>query len=440
MVELDTDNEQYGLWNLYGLKGNPFSPDPLPAFGGELTVESFYGRDSEIKKVLGIITNNSQSRILVNGNIGIGKTTFVNYVRALSFNKKYFTTISEVGIQHSWSAEDFMLVTLSAVFTSITRIKGVKEKFDKKFLEKMEVYFGINRGYTSGVSGGAATFSLGVDTGASFGVPKFNSFVLKELLIEVVENLKNAGYKGLIIHYNNLELLNENEDKNILTLFNGIRDFLQIPGVHFIFVGDMTVPDILQKVPRVDDIFYGPPIHMEPFSLEEIRSILDKRVESLRISKEITVERPYTDETIAILYELFSGNVRAIFKSLTTALTALANDNKPVKLFPRNMAITLRKIATERYVSKLNQTEIKVLQQILIKKETTNKLISESLKLKPQNVSNCISNLRHYNCIRLSRSEGRARYYVPSPEIRWLLFNISKDGQTMLSEHQGFIG
>ncbi|PIN82630.1 hypothetical protein COV61_05430 [Candidatus Micrarchaeota archaeon CG11_big_fil_rev_8_21_14_0_20_47_5] len=370
----------------------------------------------------------------MNGNIGVGKTTFVNYVRALAFEKNHFTTIAEIGIQHDWNSEDFMQVTLSAVYTSINRIKGIRNKFDKEFLEKLDVYFGTYRGSSQGISGGVATISVGGEKGISYGAPAFNSFVMKDTLKEIVENLKKIGYVGMTIHYNNLELLNDKDEKNIIKLFNGIRDFLQTEGVHFIFVGDMTVSDMLQKVPRVDDIFYGPPVHMESFSFQDICSILDKRIKELSIGGKMTSEKPYSDEAIETLYKLYSGNVRAILKSLTTAITALSVENKPIKLTPVPMGRALRRIAEERYVSKLNQTEIKVLRQIIIKKETTNKLISEALRMKPQNISNAITTLRQYNCIRLSRVEGRARYYVPSPEIRWLFFDVSTDGQKLLRE------
>jgi len=427
------ENEIYSLWSMYGLRGNPFSPDPLQTFGGELPMTTFFGREKESKEINNIIFNNSQSRILVNGNVGIGKTTFVNNVRSKAFENGYFTTISEIGVQHDWTAEDFMRITLSAIYTSINRIKGVREKLGKDFIEKLDILFGTYRGSSHGATGGIATFSLGGEHGISYDAPAFNSFVMKDLLHEIVDNLKKVGYKGLIIHYNNLELLNEDE-KNVVKLFNGIRDFLQIDGAHFIFVGDMTISDVLQKVPRVDDIFYGPPIHLDSFTLEEVCKVLDKRVKELAIGGKVISERPYTDEAIEMLYRLYSGNIRAIFRSITTAITALAIDSKPQILQSLSMARILRKIAEERYIAKLNQTEIKILKQIIAQKETTNKFISEALKLKPQNISNAISVLRQYNCIRLSRVEGRARYYVPSPEIRWLFFNISTDGQTSIQD------
>lgn len=427
-------DDEYSIWSYFGLASNPFSPDPLPAFGGELSIDSFYGRESELKQINMIINNNPQSRILVNGNIGLGKTTFVNFVRAKAFQRGYFTTLAEIGIQYDWDAEAFMGVTLSAIYTSITRIKGIREKFDSNFLKKLDIYFGSYRGSSVGGNIGTAVVSIGGSKGDSYSVPALNSFVMKDLLVEIVENLKKAGYKGLIIHYNNLELLHGVGDRNIVKLFNGIRDFLQVDGVHFIFVGDSTVPEILQKVPRVDEIFHGPPILISPFGLEDITKILDKRVDQLKIGSLFSYEKPYSPDAIQILYELFNGNIRAIFKSLTTAMIAVSTSGKLAVLHQPNLAKTLRKIAEERYLNNLNSTDQRILAQILNKKETTNKLIAETLKLKPQNVSASITKLRENNAIRLSRVEGRARYYVPSPEIKWLLFKVTTDNQAMLTD------
>ena len=423
----NTINEQLSVWSAYGLKSNPFSTEALPAFGGDITIANFFGRDKESNEVQNIIYNNSQSRILITGDIGIGKTTFVNHIRAVAFEKSYFTIIAEIGIDHSWEAEDFMRITLSSIYTSINRIKGIKQKFDKEFIERLGVLFGMNRGHSVGLSGSISLpiggVNIGGDKSRDYGMPHLDSFIMRDLLREIVENLTKVGYKGLVIHYNNLEFLNERENKNLIKLFNGIRDFLQIEKTHFIFVGDYAVSDILQRVPRVDGIFF-PPIHLKPFNLEEVCSLIDKRVELLQISKEINILKPYSKESIDTLYKLFSGNIRAIFKSLATAIIALSTNNRPIVLYPNNMGLALKEFAEDKYVSKLNQSEINVLIQIMKKGETTNKLISESLKQLPQNVSNAITELRKYGCIRLSRIEGRARYYVPAPEMRWLFFNV----------------
>ena len=63
MPEMNGTDEQYGLWSAYGLRGNPFSPDALPAFGGEMDIAgSFYGRQKETEQLNSIIYNINQKR------------------------------------------------------------------------------------------------------------------------------------------------------------------------------------------------------------------------------------------------------------------------------------------------------------------------------------------------------------------------------------------
>ena len=108
------------IWELYGLKTNTFFTDPLLMFGGDIDLKfGFIGREEEIKRLRSIIYGNNGSRILVSGDVGIGKTTFVNYVRAIASQDRYFTTLKEIGVQPEWNGMDFILNTLSAIYYTL---------------------------------------------------------------------------------------------------------------------------------------------------------------------------------------------------------------------------------------------------------------------------------------------------------------------------------
>ena len=92
------------------------------------------------------------------------------------------------------------------------------------------------------------------------------------------------------------------------------------------------------------------------------------------------------------------------------------------------MRAVLHKISNGRFLSGFTKEEgntIRILKQILEKRETTNKLLSGHFKMLPQNVSASLAMLRDIGAIKLSREEGRARYYVPSQEALWLLLEPS---------------
>lgn len=145
-------SENYNIWNLYGLKGNPFSTDPLSMYAGELPIEqSFLGRTEEVGKLKKIIYSNKTSRILVYGDIGIGKTSFVNYVKYEAVKDGYFTPLGELSLEYNWSPEDFMFNTISMVWSVIERNRELKARVDAELTRKLNVIFGIDRGAPLGV-------------------------------------------------------------------------------------------------------------------------------------------------------------------------------------------------------------------------------------------------------------------------------------------------
>lgn len=410
------------IWEMYGLYSNPFTSEPLTLFSRDIPIDMFVGREKELSIVKKIISSHSSSRILLVGNIGIGKTTFANYVRYSKLEKGFFTPFAEIGVMSHWSPEDLMITTLSAIYNTLNRMVEKKAKMDKELMKRLETMFGICRSRDMGGSISVLGSGVGINYGGSVGSPIVNSYMLIELMKEVVEELKKAGFQKVIIQYNNLELIPEMGDKRLKILFNGIREFIETPDTHFIFIGDKTIPQFFSQIPRVEQVFQSP-IILEPFTLEEIMAIIKKRIEVLTIKREgveIKPLNPATSDAVSVLYDLYKGNVRDIMKSISTVVMEISK-TQPIQINGHTIKRTLHGMAKERYLSQLNNTDLKILDIILRKGETTNKLISEKLKMQPQNVSNSLTNLKDALCIRLSRVEGRSRYYVPTPEASWLL-------------------
>lgn len=410
-------------WNMYGLKDNPFTTDPLTQYGEELPIsKSFVGREKEREKIKRIIHSNKSSRLLVYGDIGVGKTSLVNYVKfEAAKDSQYLTLLSELGIQYDWTPEDFMAATVRHVYATINQTEGIRKRFNGSLLNKLAVIFGGDRGYNAEL--GASIHGMGgsIKYGKSFTAPRLDGNSLKLLFQEILSELMKIGYKGTIIHYNNLELVQDKGENQLKRIMNGVRDFLQVKGAHFVFVSDKTLYEMFQQLRRVEDIFQVP-IIVEPFELKEIENIIGTRFALLKIEGVNPVE-PFDAESLKILFGLYQGNLRGILRSLDATITDVVT-SRPVRLNSDILRRTLFKIARNRYISKFSKKDgnaIKILRRILEKRETTNKAISEHFKMKPQNVSSALTELREVGAIKLSREEGRSRYYVPSQEALWLL-------------------
>ena len=111
------------IWELYGVKENPFSTSPILVIGGSIPISSFVGRAEHIKRLSRIIASKGGSRTFVYGDIGIGKTSFVNVVRSSAHEKGFFTHFKEITTQDKWSADDFILNTLSAIYSTLKLLK-----------------------------------------------------------------------------------------------------------------------------------------------------------------------------------------------------------------------------------------------------------------------------------------------------------------------------
>jgi DNA-binding transcriptional ArsR family regulator len=422
---------------MYGLKDNPFSTDPLTLYGTELPIkDTFVGRQKEIQRIKRDIYSNKSSRILVYGDVGVGKTSFVNYVKYAAVSDGYFTPFGEMGIQYDWSPEEFMFNTISTVYTTIERTDGIKKKFSPSLFSKLSVIFGTDRGYSSGGGMSAFGFGANAETGKAYGVPRLNAATLKLMFQDVLDELLRCGYKGVIIHYNNLELIQDKGENQLRRILNGIRDFLQVSGAHFVFVSDTKLYELFAQLPRVEDIFKVP-VLISPFDMGQVKEIINRRISLLKIDK-VTPILPYDDESLSILFKLYRGNLRGILRSLDCAVSEIVAST-PLRISPDRLKDALSKSARRRYLShfpKENSNTIKILMCILEKRETTPKILAEHFKMLPQNVSACLSELREVGAIRISREEGRSRYYVPSQEAFWLLFEPAEglDGQQHISD------
>ena len=60
------------IWEVYGLRDNPFSTSPLLVKGGSLPIDCFVGRKERIKRLSRIIASKGGSRILIYGDVGVG--------------------------------------------------------------------------------------------------------------------------------------------------------------------------------------------------------------------------------------------------------------------------------------------------------------------------------------------------------------------------------
>ncbi len=409
---MQTNDSLKDIWELYGVKENPFSTSPILVIGGSIPIDSFVGRNEQIKRLSRIIASRGGSRTFIYGDIGIGKTSFVNVVRNSAFENGFFTHFKEITTQNKWEADELILNTLSAIYSTL---KLLKEKpISDELYKKLESLFEIGRtSINAGISIGGLGGSYSSDQKAT---EKLTSFSLQDFFNEIIHDINTHTKKETIIHYNNLELVSE---KKIKYLFDNLRDFFQTKGVHFIFIGNLTAYSILQSVPRFSSILSDTPFHIETLTYGEVEEIIKKRFEHLRISKDYNTIYPYTNDCLQVIYKLMEGNIRDILNSLSTTVF-YATYESPILLDRNKLAKTLQEVLEKRYLHVLTPKAKEVLAEVVKHNEVTNKALSDKLKIPRSNVSTYIRDLENAGCVYLRRKNGKDKFWKADPKIKWL--------------------
>ncbi|MBI4981310.1 AAA family ATPase [Candidatus Woesearchaeota archaeon] len=387
------------VWRKYNLRDNPYFIDPLTISNDKVPITVFTGRDSETKKLISLINSGSE-RILIIGNAGVGKTSFVNYVRARAREGRFFSPSSEIELNYVMAGQEFLVSTLSSLYREI-KLQNLLLS-EETMLELEQIY----------------SLTRFLDKKNSE-LQSLNFGRLKELFKRTVKEIVHPRHKGIIIHYDNIDNIEETEE--IPKMFGEIRDVLLTDNVTFIFVGNTFLPDDIGYQQRVRQIFYFPPIEITELGFQEIKEILNRRIEHLSISE--NPEIPHTEEALKILFELYSGNIRHILRSLSACVLYLAPSNNPTKIDEYLLKEILVKKVKEDYLNGLTAAEKDVLVKMLkYGGEITPTELSKITHKAVQNISSFyLARLKRKTAVEAVRKEGRNIYYSVRPEIKWWL-------------------
>ncbi len=401
------------IWELYGVRENPFSTSPILVVGGSIPMDSFVGRGEFMKRLSRILGSRGGSRTFIYGDIGVGKTTFVNVVRSSAYEKGFFTHFKEITTQDSWNSDEFILNTLSAIYATLKLLKS--KPLSDDLYDRLKSLFEIGK---KNINIGASVAGFGGSYGSiQKATENLPSFSLQDFFSEVIEEINKKTGKEIIIHYNNLELVSE---KKLRYLFDNLRDYFQTKGVHFIFIGNLTAHSILQSVPRFSSILNDTPFHIETLNLPEVKEIIKKRFEGLRIDKKYNLIYPYNEDCLKVVYDLMSGNIRDILNTLSTAVFH-ATSETPITLDTNKLTKVLKDILEKRYLTRLTPRIRAVLNEVVKYEEVTNKTLSDKLKIPRSNISTYIKELESAGCVYLRRKDGKDKFWKADPKIKWSL-------------------
>jgi len=401
-------------WRKYGLKDNPYFITPLTIDGGVIPISKFVGRNEEIAELKGVIEMGGDIRYMIIGEPGVGKTSLLNFVRNEAANNDFFTPIREIEINKPMTGNEFIILTLSAIHEEIKR-KDIK--IEESLMQRLDALYELTK--------------FGEISNDISNISQLNKYKLIGLFNEVIDKIY-PRFKGIIIHYDNLDNISEKED--IISLLGDVRDFLLNKRAIFFFVGDSFVSSVINMHKRISQVFITPPLQVRGLSFEDVKRLLGERINTLRIDENVPTIEPHTEKAVKLLFNLHNGNIREILNSLSCCVISLSYLNTPITIDEDILRDTLFEKA-RKITQDLTDVEKEILTKILNKEVFTPTEVKRLTNKSLQNISSkYLPKLVYVGAIRLRNVEGRNRFYEVTPEIKWLKLertendkNISKN-------------
>lgn len=413
------------LWARYGFRGNPFDTGALSASANALLpiAQAIVGREmesQESKLLLNVVRNPGGGRAVVEGEIGVGKTTFVNYHRYLwevEAQDKLLTPATEISLTGDIGISQLIANVIGAVLGKILLLRGEKYVHDRPLLHEL---FLLNRVFVHRsleVQASLFGFGGGVGRTTQATVPEPTDVQLLTYLRELVAEVKKLGHNGIFLHFDNLELVSLRDPERTRQLFEELRDTLQTPDVYFVFVGQTGFfSEVISPSERVRSVFFGQPIFVPPLTKEQVLEAVNKRYQLLAVNPNQII-RPVGDTLLEYLYDLYDGKVRFIMDAVTSIVANLP-DTVVETLDAESAKTFLAKLVLERLKRELTPREQEVLREAVRVGTFTNAALAQALHLKRPNVTKYLNTLLAKRFIYPHHREGKQVFYCASEDVR----------------------
>lgn len=436
-------------WQQFGLKNNPYDTLPLVE-GGDLQIDkAFVGRVKERKFLDGLFKSESKLCLTICGKVGVGKTSLANFHKFVwkytKKGKRLFSFRREIEARKDLlDKRNFLLEIIGSVIREI-RLLNPKLIEKDKFLNKLNQLVDISQslGFSIGLSGGLSGLQLGGDIGREKSISqpiRFPITTLEQYFFSLVEFIKTKKiarrkFNGLIVHVNNFDivLIDKDRKKQVKEFFNEIRDILQTSNVYFLFLGPTNFfKEIISTQPRVKSIFFQAPLMLQPLSKGEIIQAFEERMKLLKSDNIVDYIKPFEDEVIFKLYDLYDGDIRQIMTALRDILNQYSD--KIAKPFLIDEAMLL--LGRERLSRIESMSQLKTEQKkILLYLAKSDKFISQKdvalifQKAQPNISGYYFKPLRQNGIIEEKKREGKVKYWGLTQEympLKYLLDSQKK--------------
>ncbi|MFA4930285.1 MAG: hypothetical protein WC570_00245 [Patescibacteria group bacterium] len=425
-------------WQNFGLKSNPYLTDPLVE-GGQLNIDkAFVGRQVEIRTINDQIESLNNLCMIISGDVGVGKTSLVNYVKYFWKHKgrdKYlFSSRREIEANENiLDKSSFLLEVIGSIIGEIELLDP--DLMKDPLLDKVKQLIDVTQSISYSGEFSLAGFGGGGGKETQISQPiKLPYSILesyyKKLLDFVCQHKINSVVNsGLIIHVNNFDvvMMEKTSKKKVIRFFNEIRDILQQDKVYYFFLGPRNFyKDIISTQKRVKGVFFQSPLQIKPLSKNDVVSALNERMFLLKSEGVEKFIKPIDDKVVYQLYDLYDGDIRMVLCSLYNILTQVNVASSKTIGADRSKAY-LCEWCWENVEKclKITDKQKDILKYISsVDKDITQNDIAKEFKIVQTNVSGYyMKPLRENNIIEEKKKEGKLTYWGLTREylpLKWM--------------------
>ncbi len=418
-----------GIWQNFGFRDNPYNPLALST--SKEDYELFVGRVREGEKLKINASTGDRAIMIVEGDVGVGKTSFINIQQRNFWQKLYpdapylLPSFQTIQLRSDMTTADFILSVLSNILFSL--------KIIKKEIEKEETFQYINSlvnqqidsrtGFS--VGGGVYGFSGQVGWQSVTTVTQPIAVVTQSLINAVADAytfVKSLGFEGIFVPINNIDIL---EEGFVINFLNEIRDlFLTQKGYWSTLIAGRGFFSILEiNAPRLSEMFSGRPIIIGPLKLEEVLEAINKRIEKLGLSPEI--HSPLSDGIIKLLYELSKGQIRYLFKRATDLMLQFKTEFPSATTITNKQAFNLLRIISHERIKRLylTKTEMQILEAAVSLRKFRPKDFAKFNFRSSQALYSHLKKLEEYELLSKTGDpeNAKAKIYMPSGDVQLLM-------------------
>ncbi|MDJ0764931.1 MAG: AAA family ATPase [Myxococcota bacterium] len=408
------------IWNSMGIRMSPFFQEALDiSETSSNPIKLFVGRQQENRDVLKRILGSNSNRIIIAGQPGTGKTSFIQYVKHQLANQHGFAVCSShCRVPHNFSATELGVEILRSVVLSLKnalpsgkleKLKGFKEA--RSLVEETDLR-------TWQLSLSAYGFGAGLGSEKKNQPPHFVPGQFYDALAQMTTAASTEGVTGIVVHLNNLENL-EQDAKEAAFLLRDVRDSFLVSGLHFLLGATSEFyTSVVSAHAQVRSIF-PEPISIKPMRFPEVKLLLERRYEYLQIEGMDFVP-PVTWDLVEELHRIFLGDLRGMLSALEEAcLSTLVVD--PLSL---NQALPyLAKYYMQQMTQTLSDAELVHLSRLanFSTDEFRQADVRKHLKISVGQVSKVFNQLERAQAIIRTKTQGRSQYYALSGRARLAL-------------------